>query len=72
MMNDKFQDMESCPINLNERAKRSTSPDTNEYLMKKHNETVKEMALLMGRDPANFSALDAALYDDSIWARYFE
>jgi len=41
-------------------------------LYSKHNATIKEMATLMGRDPANFTAFDAAKYADSLWARYFD
>ena len=40
--------------------------------MRDHNETLREMAVLMSRDPDNFTAFDAAQYMDTIWARYFE
>lgn len=30
------------------------------------------MATLLGKDPNNFSAFDAAEYPDDLWARYFE
>jgi hypothetical protein len=30
------------------------------------------MAVLMGRDPANFGAKEASQYADAIWARYFD
>jgi len=40
--------------------------------MSKHNQTVRDLALLMGRNPDNFTALEASIYVDSIWARYFD
>jgi hypothetical protein len=33
---------------------------------------VRELALLMGKNPDNFTALDAGNYVDTIWARYFD
>ena len=71
-MNDKFQATDSCPIVANERKRRQHAAEINEILMRDHNETVREMAILMDRDPSNFTAFDAAQYMDTIWARYFE
>lgn len=64
--------MESCPINFLERAARSNDPDVDDILMAKHNSTVRELAILMDEDPEKFTALEACLYIDSIWARYFD
>jgi hypothetical protein len=71
-MNDMNQATDSCPVVSKERSRRQKDPKINEYLMSKHNETVKEMAKIYGKDPETISALEAAPWADSIWARYFE
>jgi len=72
LMSDKFQAMDSCPYVLRERTIRQESDALNTFLMERHNQTVKDMALLMGRDPETFTALNATKYMDTFWARYFE
>lgn len=71
-MNDKNQATDSCPIVAVERKRRQSDPKINDILMAKHSETVRSLALLIGKDPATFTALESALYIDTIWARYFE
>ena len=52
------------------------SKDVNDELTAKHNATLRELALLLGKDPDNFTANrygkeSAADYMDAVWARYF-
>lgn len=71
-MEDMNQATDSCPIVMKERKRRQTSSELNDLLMASHAETVREMAVILGKNPDNFTALEAAPWVDTVWARYFE
>ena len=72
MPSDSFQADVSCPVIGLETKKRRKSNETNNLLLSKHNQTIRQMAHLMGQNPDTFSAVDAAQYLDTFWARYFD
>lgn len=69
---DRFQPTDSCPVVGNERSRRQKSPEIEQQLYSVHNQTVKDMATLMGKDPNNFTSFQAVDYADDLWARYFD
>jgi hypothetical protein len=69
---DSFQPLNLCPVIDTERIRRSSLQSIENYLYGMFNTTIKQMAVLMGKDPNSFTSFDAADYSDSLWSRYFE
>lgn len=66
------QATDSCPIVAKERTRRQRDPAINDILMANHKDTVRQMAVILGKDPDKFTALEATPWADTVWARYFE
>lgn len=67
---DRLQPNDFCPLVTVEQLRRKKSSEVEAELQAKHSNTIKLIQDLLAKP--NLTALQAAEFPDSLWARYFE